>query len=83
MAFVYILECADGTYYTGSTKDLERRLLEHERGGAEYTRERLPIRLAWYEEAESTADAYALERRLHGWSHAKKRAVIEGRFSDL
>jgi len=83
MPFVYILECSDGTYYTGSTTDLERRLLEHEFGGSAYTRERLPVRLVWFEETEHVADAYSLERRLHGWSHAKKKALVEGRIADL
>ncbi|WP_051143120.1 GIY-YIG nuclease family protein [Humibacter albus] len=83
MPFVYILECSDGTYYTGSTTDLERRLLEHELGGSAYTRERLPVRLVWSEETGHIADAYSLERRLHGWSHTKKEALVAGRIADL
>jgi len=84
MAWVYILECRDGTFYVGSTRDLERRLQQHQEGsGAAYTRLRRPVRLAWAEEFPSVADAFAMEKKLQNWSHAKRLAVIEGRWEDL
>ncbi len=79
MAYVYILRCSDGTFYTGSTSNLEARLWMHQEGrGAEYTKDRLPVTLAWAQEYEHVADAYGVERKLHGWSHAKRQAVIDG-----
>lgn len=84
MAFTYIVECNDGTLYVGSTTDLERRLIQHNDGsGARYTAARRPVRLLWSAQADSIRDAYLLEKRLQGWSQPKKRALIEGRFSDL
>ena len=50
MAYCYILRCSDGSYYVGSTTDLARRLSQHQEGlGAEYTRRRLPVELAWFD----------------------------------
>ncbi len=77
--WLYILECSDGTYYAGSTVDLERRLFEHEHGlGANYTRKRLPVRLVFCQEFPSIADAFTREIQVKDWSQAKKRALIEG-----
>ncbi|WP_072313201.1 GIY-YIG nuclease family protein [Agrococcus sp. Marseille-P2731] len=80
MPWTYLLRCADGSFYVGSTgRALESRLQEHSDGvGAEYTKRRLPVRLVWAEELASTSEAYALERRIHGWSRAKKQALIDG-----
>ena len=84
MPYTYILECSDGTYYVGSTVDLERRLVQHGAGeGAEYTRRRRPVRVVWTAEFNSVRDAYFLEKQIQGWSHAKRRALIDGRFEDL
>jgi putative endonuclease len=84
MGLTYILECADGWYYVGSTTNMQARLAQHESGlGAGYTRRRRPVRLVWSHEFERVDEAYAFERRIHGWSHAKKQALIEGRFGDL
>ena len=77
MAWVYLLECRDGTYYVGSTRDLEARLEQHATGNVGFTHRRRPIRLVWCAELD-LADAYAIERRIHGWSRAKKRALIGG-----
>ncbi|GAA2993346.1 putative endonuclease [Microbacterium terrae] len=75
MAHVYMLECCDGTLYVGSTKDLDRRLAQHAAGeGAAYTRRRLPIRLIWSAEFERIDEAFGWEKRLQGWSHAKRLA---------
>ncbi len=82
--FVYILLCVDGSFYTGSTNDLERRLIEHQNGaGANHTRKRLPVELVYTEEYDRIDEAYYRERQIHGWSHAKKLALIEGRNQDL
>jgi putative endonuclease len=82
--YLYILLCADGSFYTGSTNDLERRMLEHQNGeGANHTRKRLPVELVYAEEYDRIDEAYYRERQIHGWSHAKKEALIEGRNEDL
>ncbi|MFV0319483.1 MAG: GIY-YIG nuclease family protein [Microbacterium sp.] len=87
MAFVYILECNDGTFYTGSTRrDPQHREWEHNfdpRRGANYTWERRAVRLIYTEQFERIDDAYNRERQLHGWGHRKKAALIEGRIGDL
>jgi putative endonuclease len=84
MAFVYILECADGSLYVGSTRSLERRLIQHQLGqGATYTRDRLPVRLVWCEEFEHVGEAFAREKQIQRWGRAKRLALIEGRYGDL
>lgn len=77
--FTYILECADKSYYTGSTVDLERRLWEHQNcRGANYTKTHLPVKLVYYEEYDKIDDAFYREKQIQGWSHKKKKALIEG-----
>lgn len=87
MAFVYIVQCSDGTYYTGSTaRDPEQREWEHNHDcgvGANYTRERRPVTLVYTEHFERIVDAYRRERQLHGWGHTKKAALIAGRIDEL
>ena len=86
MAYAYMLRCADGSYYVGSTTDLERRLWEHNEGlGPRYTRRpgRLPVTLAWSHEYDSIADAFAFEKQLQGWSRAKREALIAGDYEAL
>ena len=84
MPFMYILECRDGSLYVGSTRNLEKRLNEHNLGfGSNYTRSRLPVELKYSIEFENIADAFAFEKRVQGWSRAKRLALIEGRFLDL
>lgn len=84
MPYVYILECSDGSYYTGSSVDLDRRLWEHESGiGAKYTAQRLPVKLVFCEEYARIDDAYYREKEIQGWSRKKKRALIEGEFENL
>jgi putative endonuclease len=78
--FTYILECADGSFYTGSTKDLEKRLWEHNNGiGANYTKKRLPVELVYYEEYSRIDEAFYREKQIQGWSRRKKFALIEGK----
>jgi putative endonuclease len=84
MAWVYILECSDGTYYVGSTTDLERRLWQHNEGlGAEYTRHRRPVQLRWSAAYSRVDEAFAFEKRVQGWSRRKREALMEGRLGDL
>jgi len=82
--FVYILQCADGSYYTGSTTDLERRLTEHQTGFFKgYTASRLPVELVWSSEFPTEHDAFLCERQIKGWSRAKKEALIRGDFDEI
>ena len=84
MPFTYILRCSDGSYYVGSTRNLEQRVWQHNSGlGAEYTKRRLPVTLVFAEEFERVDEAFAMEKRIQGWSRRKREALIEGRFSDL
>ncbi len=77
MPYMYILECADGSYYTGSTKDLERRLWEHQNGlGAKHTAKRLPVKLVYCEECDRIDDAFYREKQVQGWSRKKKEALM-------
>ncbi len=78
--FTYILECVDGSFYTGSTKDLEQRLWEHNNGiGAYYTKNRLPVELVYYEEYTRIDEAFYREKQIQGWGRKKKFALIEGK----
>jgi putative endonuclease len=77
MPYMYILKCTDGSFYTGSTWDLKRRLGEHQQGlGSRHTSRRLPVELVYYEAFVTIADAFAREKQVQGWSHAKKDALI-------
>lgn len=79
MPYMYILECSDGSYYTGSTWDLGRRLWEHQNGlGAKHTAKRLPVKLVYCEECERVEDAYIREKQIQGWSRKKKQALMVG-----
>jgi putative endonuclease len=78
MAWMYILECIDSSYYVGSTKDLERRLNEQQEGKwARHTARRLPVKLVYSEEYERVADAFYREKQVQGWCRAKKEALIK------
>lgn len=84
IGYMYILECADGTYYTGSTKDVLYRLQQHQnREGANYTKERLPVKLLYYEEYDRIDEAFLREKQVQGWSRKKKKALIDGEFDKL
>ncbi len=79
MPYMYILRCSDGSYYTGSTVDIERRLAEHQEGlGAEYTKHRRPVTIAFAQWHERVDDAFESEKRVQGWSRAKKEALMRG-----
>lgn len=78
MYFTYILECADGTLYTGSTNDLKRRVHEHNhaKSGAHYTKIRRPVRLVYHEEHETLVDARKRERQIQRLSRATKKNLV-------
>ena len=81
---MYILECSDGSYYTGSTGDLAVRLAQHQAGeGARYTARRLPVALVYSEHYDRIDEAFRREKQVQGWSRKKKRALIAGRFEEL
>lgn len=81
---MYILLCADKSFYTGSTNNLERRISEHQSGnGANYTQKRLPVVLVYYEEYERIDDAFYRENQIQRWSRAKKEALIKGKKNKL
>ena len=77
---VYILQCADESYYVGSTgAGLERRVNEHNAGvHSGYTKSRRPVVLAFSQEFDRITDAVTAERKLKGWTRAKKEALIRG-----
>ena len=82
--FTYILRCADGSYYTGSTDELENRIAEHQNGeGCEWTRKRLPVEFVWRQEFPTRDEARAAELQIKKWSRAKKEALIAGNFELL
>lgn len=82
--FVYILECSDGTFYTGSTKDLSVRLDQHHNGfGANYTKRRLPVKLIYSEMFTTISEAFYKEKQIQGWSRKKKIALIENKIEKL
>jgi putative endonuclease len=84
MAWMYIVECSDGSYYVGSTTDLERRIWEHNEGvGAKYTARRRLVKLALAVEFDSIAEAYAREKQVQGWGLAKREALIRGDYAAL
>jgi len=76
--YVYMLRCADGSYYVGSARlGLERRLAEHNAGTyGGYTSKRRPVSLVWSQHFLNITDAISAERQIKGWSRAKKEALI-------
>jgi putative endonuclease len=78
--YVYIVRCADGTYYTGYTPDLERRIKLHNAGkGAKYTRDRRPVELAWYKEYKYFKKAFLEEKRIKGLTRPQKDKLVNGK----
>ncbi len=79
MAWMYILECCDNSYYVGSTKDLKQRMSQHQEGiGSNYTSRRLPVKLVYCEEYNHVAEAFYREKQVQGWRRAKREALING-----
>ena len=76
--WMYILKCADHSYYTGSTNNLELRLAQHQNGeGAHHTAKRLPLELVYVEEFNRIDEAFYREKQVQGWSRKKKEALIQ------
>jgi type I restriction enzyme R subunit len=82
--YMYILQCADGSFYTGSTKELALRLQQHKNGeGANFTANNLPVKLVYYETFDRIDEAFAREKQIQKWSRAKKIALIQGDIEKL
>ena len=74
---MYILECGNNKYYTGSTKDLTLRVWEHQNQlGANYTKKYQPVKLVYFEEFSRIEEAFYREKQIQGWSHSKKKGLI-------
>lgn len=85
MFYVYILKCANGKFYTGSARgDLKKRLLEHQNGTyAGWTSNYLPVELVFSEKFDNQIAMIEMERKIKGWSRAKKQALIDGDINKL
>lgn len=78
--FVYLLECADGSLYTGITTDVERRFAEHKNGiGSNFTRAKKAKRIAYTEEHPNRSSALKREAEIKKWSREKKLTLVRGR----
>ncbi|MFW5953425.1 MAG: GIY-YIG nuclease family protein [Candidatus Natronoplasma sp.] len=77
MWYLYILRLSDGSLYTGITKDIERRIKQHEEGkGSKYVRSRLPCNLVYIEEMENRSEALRREAEIKKWSKKKKEELV-------
>jgi putative endonuclease len=84
MFFVYMLHCADGSYYVGHTDDLGKRIAEHSTGEyCGYTSSRRPTMLVFSQACTTRFEALSAERQIKGWSRAKKRALINGDWEEI
>ena len=82
--YMYILQCSDGSFYTGSTKELALRIEQHKNGeGANFTSKNLPVKLVYYETFDRIDEAFKREKQIQGWSRAKKIALIQGDIEKL
>jgi putative endonuclease len=83
--YVYMLQCADGSYYVGLTRaGLDKRIAEHQSGEYRgYTSSRRPVKLVWSADFQFLTEAIACERRLKGWRREKKEALIRGDYAAL
>ena len=82
--YMYILQCSDGHYYTGTTIDLEKRMEEHQFGiGANFTHKLSPEKLLYFETFERIDDAYYREKQVQGWSRKKKEALMKRQLGTL
>ncbi|NCP04226.1 MAG: GIY-YIG nuclease family protein [Deltaproteobacteria bacterium] len=83
--WVYILRCRDGSYYTGHTDDLERRLAQHESGEIPscFTFTRRPLKLVFSQSFTTREEALAAERQIKGWSRKKKEAMMLGDWAEV
>lgn len=82
--YVYILKCADGSYYTGHTDNLEKRLYQHQNPEIKcYTSTRLPVELVFVDTTSSRIEAIEAERQIKGWNRNKKEALIKGDWDEI
>ncbi|WP_317041745.1 GIY-YIG nuclease family protein [Tenacibaculum agarivorans] len=82
--YMYILKCADDSYYVGSTVNLKLRLQQHQNGEeANHTKKRLPVKLVYFEEFTRIQDAFYREKQVQKWRRVKKEALIFGQFNTL
>jgi len=83
--YVYILRCSNGTYYTGTTSNLTLRISQHMAGSnpKAYTYNLRPVELVWSLTCSCRVDALDIEKQIKGWSHAKKKALIENDFNKI
>lgn len=83
--YVYLVQCSDGSYYTGITNDLERRLYEHNSGMDRscYTFKRRPVELMYHEIFTDVNNAIKWEKQLKGWSRKKKASLINEDWEEL
>lgn len=78
MWFVYILLCEDGSLYTGSTNNLQKRFLDHKNGkGGHYTRSHKPMKLIYQETFNTQSESLKRERQIKGWRREKKIRILE------
>jgi len=84
MFWVYILRCADGSYNTGHTDDIERRMGQYQSGECDgYVAARRPVKLAWSQECTTREEALTAEMRIKGWSRKKKEAMMQGDWEEV
>ena len=84
MFWVYILRCADGSYYTEHSDNLEMRIGQHKAGEcAGYTVTRRPLELIWSQECPTREEALSAERQIKGWSRKKKEAMMRGDWAEV
>jgi len=77
--WVYMLRCSDGSFYVGHTDELDRRMTQHDDGRyCRWTRSRRPLQLVWSQEFATRDEAKTAEKKLKGWSRAKKQALVDG-----
>ena len=83
--YVYIVLCSDESYYTGMTNDIDRRMNEHNLGKKRqsYTYDKRPVELKWILICENPTEAIKIEKQIKGWSHRKKKALIDEKWDDL
>lgn len=79
MYFAYILICSDGTFYIGSTNNLEKRLYSHNnlKSGAHYTKIRRPVQLAYREQFETFSEAKKREAQMKKWTRQEKQEIVQ------
>ncbi len=83
--YVYMLKCSDGSFYTGITNDVERRVAQHQSGWdrTSYTHERRPVKLVYQDDFANVDEAIAWEKQIKRWSRKKKIALILGDFEKI